>query len=51
MIVGCMLWVVHPMGLNFSVSIHLHPYFVHASSQGSGETVQVRMTVWLFAGS
>ena len=25
-------------GLNFGLSLHLHPYFVYASSEDSGET-------------
>ena len=25
-------------GLNFGLSLHLHPYFVYASSKGSGES-------------
>ena len=28
--------------LNFSLSLHLHPYFVYANSEGSGESAHVR---------
>ena len=28
-------------GLKFSQSLHLHPYFVCASSEGSGESAQI----------
>ena len=28
--------------LNFGLSLHLHPYFVCASSEGSGESAHVR---------
>ena len=27
-------------GLNFGMSLHLHPFFVNVSSQGSGKPVQ-----------
>ena len=30
-------------GLNFNSSLHLHPYFVYASSEGSGETVDAHV--------
>ena len=28
--------------LNFSFSLHLHPYSVHASNEGSGESAHMR---------
>ena len=35
-------------GLNFGLSLHLHPYFVYASSEGSGESAQARRLAWVF---
>ena len=31
--------------LNFSQSIHLHPYFENANSKGSGEYVQTHLSL------
>ena len=31
--------------LNFGLGLHLHPYFMHASSEGSDETAHVRSLV------
>ena len=28
-------------GLKFGLSLHLHPYFVYASTEGSGESVHM----------
>ena len=40
-------------GLNFGLpqksSLHRHPYFVYASSEGSGESVHMRRLGWAFA--
>ena len=33
----------------FGLSLHLIPYFVHASSEGSGETAHMRWLVWALA--
>ena len=30
-------------GLNFGMGFHLHPYFVYASNEGSGEPAHMRM--------
>ena len=32
-------------GLNFVLSLHLHPYFVYASGEGSDETAHMRRLV------
>ena len=34
------------LGLNVHLSLHLHPYFVYASSKGSGETAHLRRLTW-----
>ena len=39
-----------PRGLNFGLSFHLHPYFVYASSDGSGKSVQCVPEPLLLAG-
>ena len=36
-------------GLNFALSLHLCPYFVYASSKGSGETGHIIRLVHIFA--
>ena len=36
--------------LIFGRSLHLHPYFLCANSEGSGETVQMRRIARAFAG-
>ena len=36
-------------GLSFVLSHHLHPYFVYASSGGSGESVHMHRLAWAFA--
>ena len=28
-------------GLNFGLSLHLHPYFVYASREGTGESAHI----------
>ena len=38
-------------GPNFGTSLHLHPYFVYASSEGSGEYVHMRRLARTFAQS
>ena len=30
--------ISYPRGLNFILSLHLHPYFVYVSRKGSGES-------------
>ena len=35
-------------GLNFGLSLHLHPYFVCASSKCSGKYVHLRRLAWAF---
>ena len=36
-------------GLYFGLSLHLHPYFMYASSEGSGESAHMRRLAWAFA--
>ena len=36
-------------GLNFGIDLYLHPYFVNASSEGSGESAHMRRLAWAVA--
>ena len=33
---------INPRGLNCGMRVHLHPYFVNARSEGSGESAYIR---------
>ena len=35
-------------GLKFGLSLHLYPYFLYASSEGSGESAHMRRLAWAF---
>ena len=34
--------------LNFGLGLHLHPYFVYATSQGSGQSLHMCRLAWVF---
>ena len=36
-------------GINFGLVLHLRPYFVYASSEGSGKSAHMRRLTWVFA--
>ena len=44
---------IHPLGLDawfFGRTLCLHPYFMCANSEGSGEIVRMRRLAWAFTG-
>ena len=38
-------------GQNFGLSLHLHPFFMYASGEGSGVSAHIRLALFLWRGN